>query len=164
MELLHKLGIDWKLLIAQIINFFILLFVLYKFAYKPVLHMLDKRAKTIEKGISDAKASEEKLAAIERLRDEKLAQAQKEIGSMLEKARLDAEAVKKELIDAANKQVEDLMRRTRLQIEEEKRKMIADVKREVAQFIIAATGKILEKEFNADDQKRLTEAVTSISL
>mgnify|MGYP001588456271 CR=1 FL=1 len=64
MELISKLGIDWKLLVAQIVNFFILLFVLYKFAYKPVLEMLEKRSKTIEKGIHDAKASEERLKEI----------------------------------------------------------------------------------------------------
>ena len=48
-ELFSKLGIDWKLLIAQIINFLVLLFVLYKFAYRPILSMLEKRTKKIEK-------------------------------------------------------------------------------------------------------------------
>ena len=56
-ELITKLGIDWKFLIAQIVNFLVLLFVLYKFAYGPILAMLEKRQKKIEKGLKDAEAA-----------------------------------------------------------------------------------------------------------
>lgn len=159
MELIHKLGIDWKLLLAQVVNFFILLAVLYKFVYKPVLEMLEKRSRTIEKGIHDAKAAEERLLKIERLREEKMAETSKEIGKLLEQARADAEIMKKDIMTTANLQAEDLLRRARLQMAEEKEKMVQDAKREVTAFIVQATGKILEREFSATDQKRLTEAV-----
>lgn len=159
MELLHKLGIDWKLLIAQIVNFAILLFVLYKFVYKPVLEMLEKRSKTIEKGIRDAKESEERLVKIEKMREERMAQAEKEIGRLLDQAKNDAEGMKKDIVAAANAQSEDMLRRAKIQMTEEKEKMIQDVKSEVTRFIVLATGKLLEREFSAVDQKRLTEAV-----
>lgn len=159
MELLHKLGIDWKLLLAQIVNFFILLAVLYKFVYRPVLDMLEKRSKTIERGIADAKAAEERLIHIEKLRDEKMNETAKEIGRLLEQARSEAEAMKKDIVATANSQSEDLLKRARLQMAEEKEKMVEDAKREVAAFIIAATGKLLEREFSSVDQKRLATAV-----
>lgn len=159
MELIHKLGIDWKLLAAQIVNFFILLVVLYKFVYKPVLDMLEKRSRTIEKGIHDAKAAEERLIHIEKLRDEKMNETAKEIGRLLEQARSEAEAMKKDIVATANSQSEDLLKRARLQMAEEKEKMVEDAKREVAAFIITATGKLLEREFSSEDQKRLASAV-----
>lgn len=159
MELISKLGIDWKLLAAQIVNFFILLFVLYKFAYKPVLDMLEKRSKTIEKGIHDAKASEERLKEIEQTRRKILDEASREVGKLLEKAKADAEAMKKDLMANANEQAEDLLRRTKALVAEEKEKMTEDVKKEVAKFIILATGKILQREFSDSDQKRLADAV-----
>lgn len=159
MELISKLGIDWKLLAAQIVNFFILLFVLYKFAYKPVLDMLEKRSKTIEKGIHDAKASEERLKEIEQTRRKILDEAAREVGKLLEKAKADAEAMKKDLMADANEQAEDLLRRTKALVAEEKEKMTEDVKKEVAKFIILATGKILQREFSDSDQKRLADAV-----
>ncbi len=159
MELLHKLGIDWKLLIAQIVNFAILLFVLYKFVYKPVLDLLEKRSKTIEKGIRDAKESEERLVKIEKMREERMAQAEKEIGRLLGQAKSDAEAMKKDIVEAANAQAEDLLRRAKIQMTEEKEKMIQDVKSEVTMFIVQATGKLLEREFSPVDQKRLADAV-----
>lgn len=159
MELLTKLGVDWKLLLAQIINFFILMVVLYKLVYKPVLDLLDKRAKTIEKGVSDAKESEKRLQEIEKTRQESMAQTRKEMGRMLDQAKTEADQVKKDLMAAAQTQADDLMRRTKIQIEEEKTKMISDVKREVGAFIIKATGKLLEREFSQADQSRLSQAI-----
>lgn len=161
MELIHKLGIDWKLLIAQIVNFFILLFVLYKFVYRPVLEMLDKRSKTIEKGIADAKASEERLTHIEKMQAERMAQTEKQVGKLLDQAKADAEAMKKDIVVAAHAQAEDLLRRSRIQMEEEKQKMIQDVKKEVTAFIVLATGKLLEREFSTIDQKRLADVIAN---
>lgn len=159
MELISKLGIDWKLLVAQIINFFILLFVLYRFAYRPILEMLDKRSKMIEKSVHDSKASEERLKEIELTRQKMLAETEKEIGKLLEKAKADAEVMKKGIVAAAQEQGEDMLRRAKAQILEEKEKMTEDVKKEVVKFIVLATGKILEREFSAEDQKRLADAV-----
>lgn len=159
MELISKLSIDWKLLAAQIVNFFILLFVLYRFAYKPILEMLEKRSKTIEKGIHDARASEERLKEIEAMRQKMFSETEKEIGKMFEKAKADAEAVKKDLAAQAGASADDLLRRAKAQAAEEKEKMMEDVKKEVVKFIVAASGKILEREFSDSDQKRLADAV-----
>lgn len=159
MELISKLGIDWKLLAAQIINFFILLFVLYRFAYKPILEMLNKRSKMIEKSVLDSKASEERLEEIEDTRQKMLTETEKEIGKLLEKAKADAEVMKKGIVVAAQEQGEDMLRRAKAQIVEEKEKMAEDVKKEVVKFIVLATGKILEREFSAEDQRRLADAV-----
>lgn len=161
MELITKLGIDWKILAAQIVNFFVLLFILYKFAYKPILGMLEKRSKIIEKGVHDAKASEERLKEIEETRRKILDEAAREVGKLLEKAKADAEAMKKNLMTAASEQAEDLLRRTKALVAEEKEKMTEDVKKEVAKFIILATGKILQREFSDMDQKRLADAIAS---
>lgn len=159
MDLIQKLGIDWKLLAAQIINFFILLAVLYKFVYKPVLNLLDKRSKTIEKSIADARASEERLAQIEKMREERMAETTREIGRLLDQAKADALAVKKDLIATANAEAEDLARKARAQIAEEKEKMVQEVKNEVTVFIIRATGRLLEREFSQADQKRLADVI-----
>lgn len=160
MELIEKLGIDWKLLIAQIVNFSILLFLLAKFVYRPVVQMMEKRAKTIEKGVADARASGEKLARIEKLHDERMAQAEREIGTMFEKARADAEGLKKEIIGVAHAQSQDLLKRAELQLKEEKKAMMEELRSEVVSIVISATGRILEREFSSADQKRLMDALS----
>lgn len=107
----------------------------------------------------DAKEIEKRLVEIEKMRDEKLSHTSREIGKMIEQAKVEAEVMKKEIVVQANSQAQDLLRRSRLQMVEEKEKMIQEVKAEVVAFIVAATGKLLEKEFSQADQKRLTDVV-----
>lgn len=160
MELLSKLGIDWKILIAQVINFAILLFLLAKFVYKPALTMMEKRRKLIEKGVKDAEDSAKRLKEIDELREQKLTEAHREIGKLLDSARKDAEGLKKEIVAAAQTQSEELVKRARSQMVEEKDRMMEDLKREVTGIIVQATGRILQREFSGDDQKRLLQALS----
>ncbi len=75
MELFSALGINLKILIAQFINFSIFFFVLYKFAYKPMLKFLDDRKQKIEKGLNDAEKANNKLIELEEKEKEIIAQA-----------------------------------------------------------------------------------------
>jgi F-type H+-transporting ATPase subunit b len=65
MEALANLGIDWKLLVAQVVNFAVVLLVLKRFAYQPMLKLLDERTAKIEKGLADAENAGKKLSEIE---------------------------------------------------------------------------------------------------
>lgn len=160
MELLSKLGIDWKLLIAQIVNFTILLVVLLKFAYKPVIGALDRRTKMIEKSIHDAHEASEKLKNIEKMEKERMSDAHKQIGALLEKAKSEAEEMKKGIVDEARRASDDMLARTHAQLKEEKASMLAEAKAELSNLVIAAASKLLEREYSAADQKRLAEAVS----
>ena len=78
MELLGKLGIDWRLLIAQIINFLLLLVILYRLLYKPVIALLDQRSAKIEKSLQAAQQIEANLKQTESERAQKILAAKKE--------------------------------------------------------------------------------------
>ena len=160
MELITKLGIDGKILLAQIINFAILLFILWKFVYRPVLDLLEKRSKKIEKGMHDAEEAEKRLMQADKMKDEKIGQAEREVGKLIEGARKDAETMKKELLTQAQAQSEDLLKRARLQMNEEKDRMMSDVKKEVTSIVVQATGRLLQREFSQTDQKRLLDAIS----
>lgn len=159
MELIEKLGIDWKILIFQIINFGILVFILTKFVYRPVLNMLEKRSKMIEKGVEDAKKSEALLKQIEEVRMTKFAETERKIGALLTQAKVDAETLKKKIIEEAARQAEDLVKRAKIQVEEEKEKMVEAAKQEVVKYAIRVAAKILEREFTEDHQKKLTDVI-----
>ncbi|PJC36775.1 ATP synthase F0 subunit B [Candidatus Peregrinibacteria bacterium CG_4_9_14_0_2_um_filter_53_11] len=161
MELLYKLGVDWKLLIAQVINFAILLFILGKFVYRPVLKMLETRTKTIEKGIHDAQESEKRLKEAEQTEREQIAEAHRKVGELLDTARSEAESLKKEIVDSARAQSEDMMQKTKVQLREEKEAMLGEARGELSELVLMATEKILKREFTQEDQKRLAEALSS---
>ena len=156
-ELLTKLGIDWKLLIAQIVNFLVLLFVLYKFAYGPVLAMLDKRQKKIEKGLKDADEAHKKLAESEEKQKEILRKARTEAKDIVEKAHIQAEKSKSEIAGEAKKQSEKIIANAKDQIEQEKNKMITEVKSEIGSLVVAATEKIIGEKIDEKKDKELIE-------
>lgn len=159
MELIENLGINVPLLIAQIVNFFLLLFILKKFVYKPVLNVLDQRAQRVKKSMDDAKKIEEQVKENEKMRIEKLHSTEKECGVILEKAKEEAEKTKQELLAYANMEVEKLITRGKEKLKEEKMKIIDELKQQMASVIVSASTKILERSVGKEDEKKLLDAI-----
>lgn len=156
-ELLTKLGIDWKLLIAQVVNFLILLFVLWKFAYGPVLAMLEKRQKKIEKGLTDADEAHKKLAESEEKQQEILRKARTEAKDIVEKAHDQAEKAKSEIAAESKAQAEKIIAGAKAEIEQEKQKTIAEIKAEIGGLVALAAEKIIDEKLDASKDKKLIE-------
>lgn len=117
MEILSKFGIDWVLLLAQIINFLIIFYVLKRFAYKPILALLNKRRETIEKGLKDADEAERLL--------DKATEREKEI---LRKAQLEA----KKLLDDAKSQRVEMMRHSEETTRKEADRMLKEAREQIS--------------------------------
>jgi F-type H+-transporting ATPase subunit b len=159
MELISKLGIDLKLLLAQIVNFVILFFILKKLLYKPLLNVMDKRKKMIEKSVEDAKKIEEQVLKIADEKTKVLSDASKEAMAVLEQAKKDGEEERKKALEKARKEISGLADRYRGELATEKAKMLDELKAEIAGMIVSASEKIMRKEFSKDDQHRLEKAI-----
>ena len=157
MELLGNLGINGKLLVAQIINFLILLFVLYKFAYGPILKMLEERTNKIEKGLKDADESHKKLAEIVQKEKEVMAEARKEAQAIIVKAEEQAKKNKEDIITESKTQSEKILADAQKKIEEEKNKMLVEVKGEIANLVVLATEKMIGEKMDTAKDKELIE-------
>lgn len=154
-ELLTKLGIDWKLLIAQVVNFLVLLFVLWKFAYGPVLGMLDKRQKKIEKGLADAEEAGKSLEESAEKQKKIIQKAREEAKDIVEKAREQAEKSKSEIAAESKVQAEKIIANAKVEIEQEKNKMITEVKSEIGSLVMAATEKIIDEKMDEKKDKEI---------
>lgn len=154
-ELIKTFHIDAKLLLAQMVNFTIVLFVLYKFAYKPVLKTLNDRTGRIEKGLKDAEDAQNKLAEMEKREKEVLTKAREEGQKIIVAAEAMARANKEELITEAKAQSDKILAEASKKIEEEKKKMIGEIKSEVAGLVVAATEKIIGEKVDANKDKDL---------
>lgn len=159
MEIIDKLGLDLKLLIAQIVNFTIVLVILTKFIYKPLLATLDKRKKMIEKNVEDTRRIEEKLLAIEQDRSKTIKEAGAEAMKIIEKTKKEAEEEKEKTLQSAKKEISTLAERYREQLHEEKSAMLNEIKKEITALIIKSTEKLLKREFSKGDQSKLQEAL-----
>lgn len=155
MEILAKLGINWTLLIAQIVNFAIITGVLMYFVYKPILRLLDERRDRIKKSMDEVARIENQAKELEELRRIRLSEADKEAGKMLEMAKEEAEKMRQELLHSARREAEAIIAKGQTKLAEDRRKVFEEAQGTLSALIIRMTEKILEREFKPADQKRL---------
>ncbi len=160
MEILSKLGIDWKLLLAQIVNFAILLFLLKKFLYKPLLTMLNTRRETIEKSLEQAKSIEDEMKTLEQRKAEVLAQARSEADSIMEKTLKLAETKRQEAIVKTKQDVAAVISEAKEKIEQERREALDHAKQELSFLVMQASHKVIEDI----SDKKITEIMAQKAL
>ena len=153
--MLEKLGIDWKLLLFQIVNFLLLFFILRKVLYKPILSFLESRRKKIEEGLAKSEKFEEEWQKMKDAQKESAAKTEKEAAMVMEKARSFAEKKEKELLVLAQQKSDKIVEEARRDILREKDKILTEVKKEAADFIVFATEKILKITNKDKDEKKI---------
>lgn len=157
MELLTNLGIDWRLLIAQLINFTILLAVLYKFLYKPVLKLLHERSVRIEEGLKNAEAVEIKLRAATEAYDAKLREARGAAQKILEQTQKEAEKMRADLAAKAQKEAEKIVSSGRARLSAERDRIMEEAQDELADLVEHATEHVLGNIVTPEIDKQLIE-------
>lgn len=159
-ELVKKFGIEPALLLAQILNFGIVLFVLWKFAYKPVLKAMRERREKIEQSLKNAKAVEVKLAEAEKLKAVKILEARKDAQHIMEKIEIESERYRKQRIEEIDAELATMRKHARNEIAAEKLQALTDAKTELVNLVISATQKVVPQGTTKDlDKKLVAEAV-----
>ncbi len=155
MELLNKLGVDWRLLIAQLINFSVLLFVLYKFLYHPVLDMLAKRRRQIDENDTREKTLVEKLASAETVYGARVREAEERFQAMVKDAEDAGKKIRSDMIEKATIEVAELREESKRRIIEEKELMFNEVRTEAKTLVEHSVKKILMTVADAETTKLL---------
>ena len=153
-----KFGVTWPTLIAQMVNFLLVTFVLYKFAIKPILATYDERQKKISDGLQYAEEMKAQLLEAEKERLEKIKEAVAEAQKILGDARDQSKAMLEQKIQEASAQAESLIRKAGEATELERQKMLAEVKAEVARLVVETTARVLDKELSSEDKERYSNA------
>jgi F-type H+-transporting ATPase subunit b len=159
MEIISTLGIDAKLILAQVVNFLILFFVLKKLVYKPVVTLLEKRRTMVEQSVLNSQKIEDRLVALEVEKKKILAEASNNAMAVLEQAKKEAAEEHQKSLALAKKEISVLADRYRSQLKAEKDQMFNELKADVATLIVGSCEKILRKEFGKEDQARLEKAI-----
>ena len=154
---MQALGIDWKLLIAQIVNFSILLILLNKFLYKPVIKMLDSRSEKIAAGLKAAEKSQKDLSKAE-LESEKIHEkAYGEANKILAEGKREADIEAKKIIAKAENQADEIRKYAAEEALQSKDKAICDAKGELSNLVTLALGKIISEQLDNAAKKKMTE-------
>lgn len=142
-EFIKTFHIDWKLMIAQLINFGLVFVLFYFLASKPLGKLIKDRTKEIETGLSDAEKNAKLLKATKSEYDEVIAKAKVEANNIFQTGKKDAEAKKTEMVEEAKSEVAGIISNGKKMLEVEKTKMVEDAKKEVASLAILAMEKLL---------------------
>jgi F-type H+-transporting ATPase subunit b len=139
------------------ITFLVLLVVLSKFAWGPIVKMLDERERTIREAIEAAK--KERAEAERMLAEQKatLAHAQREAAEVAKRNQQEVEVLRQELTARARKEADELVASARRQIEEEKVKAMAELRGQVADLAIEAASRLVRANLDDATQRKLVE-------
>jgi len=144
-EILDIFGIDARLLFIQIVNFGVVVLILWWFLYRPVIRMLDQRNEKIEQSIKDAEEVAEAKEAIEGEKTVVLKEANKEGEEIVERATTHAQQKESEIIKEASERGETIVADARQRGEEERKQLLSESEKEVAQTAILAAEKIMRE-------------------
>lgn len=162
-EFIHHFGIDWKLLLAQAVNFIVLVVILRKFAYGPIMRILDERKKKIEEGLRMRKEAEELLNRTDAIKQETIGKANVEALEIVNRAQKTAQKRHEEIMEAAEKKVEGVVAGARKIIEGEKEKMRQDVEQDAEYLVRSGIAAVLGRMPASErDELLIKEAMTAL--
>lgn len=139
------------------ITFLLLIGVLAKFAFGPILRMLDERERTIRDAIEQARKEREEAERLMARQKEALARAQREAAELAKRSQAEMESLRADLAAKARQEADELVASARRQIEEEKVKAVAEIKGQTVDLAIAAAGRILKVGLDDRAQRTLVE-------
>ena len=153
----RQFGWEPRLFISQLVLFIIVALVLTKFAYKPLLAMLDMRKKQIVESLENAEKTRLELANAQAKAQELLNQANAQGNKLMEEARQSAAKVLEQESQKAVATANDIITKARQASEAELARMKSELRKEVGRLVVATSAKVTGKILTADDQARLAE-------
>lgn len=154
--------IDWKIIIAQTVNFIIVLFILYFLIVKPLKKLMAERSSNIEEGLNNAKINAELLNNTKKEYDEVILNAKKEAHIIFKDVKNEAELKRSEMLEEAKKEVDTMISNGKKILESEKLKIIEEAKKEIVSLVVLSTEKLLESNDNEKFEKVVLDKIKKI--
>ena len=153
-KIIQDFGISWPFFLAQVINFSVVGFVLWRFAFKPVMATLDERQKKIADGLRYADEMKAKLEALQQESVTTAKRAQADASKVIDEARKAAKEFLDKQSQEASVKAGEILAKAQQVIELEKKKMLA----EIAHLVVETTQRVLAKELSDADRSRYNES------
>ena len=156
-ELFSSLGIEWSVMLAQLVNFAILFAVLGKFVYKPVMKMLRERQESVVRVLAREEFSAKKLLETEADRENLLSVARAQSQKILDEAKNGGEELKKKMLTEAQGEIARLRAESEKRLAAEKARLVAEARRELGSIVVSAIEGTLGDALDARAQGRMVE-------
>ena len=152
---MEQLGIEPSLLLAQIVNFSIIAFILTKVLYKPVLRMLEERKKKIEEGLALAEKMQTAEEQIKQKEASMLERARIDAHELIEEAKKQAKHEEKEIIEQARKEASRIVERGKLEAQNHRKAMDDQIRKEAIELAVVMSRRLLSEVLTESEQHRV---------
>ena len=156
---MEGLGINLPTLLAQIINFLILLGLLYLVAYKPIIRMFDERSNRIKESMEQTEAIKEQAAHAEEEVRKQMEAAGRDGREVIARAVRTGEEARQRIHEEARQEGTGLIERARLEIQRERDEVIEELRREFTDLTIEAAEKVIERSLDKEAHRELIDKV-----
>ena len=153
---MEALGIDVKLIVVQIVNFAILLFILKRFLYKPLLTMLEKRKQEVEDSVKLKTDLEERIKGIDIEKEQVMHQIRKDADAVIEEARQKGDRVATQIEHTAREKAEAILAKGEEGVRLREQEMRESLKHEVARIAVDVAEQVVAKTMTSESQKEIT--------
>lgn len=161
MEALEKLGINGWMLVFQAVNFAILLVVLYRFAYGPMIRFLDDRSEKIQQGLDNAIQAKRSLEEAAQKESQILLEAQKEAKKILEQADIQSKKRAESSFALAEAQSAKLLADAKMQAEQDAKKLLLDAQKDLTSIVLSAVEKVVKQKMDSSaDASLITKLIS----
>lgn len=150
-------GINWKLFLAQLINFAIVLFVLWKWVFKPVTKGLSDRTEKIEESLKEAEKIANDRSDFDSWKQGEISTVRTEATAIIAQAKETAESLKADTLKATTDEQNNLIEQAKKRLEQEKAAMMESAKSELADIVVQATSTILKAKIDPVKDKQLID-------
>ena len=153
----ESFGFNWPHFFAQVVSFSIVAFLLHRFAYQPIINVLEERRERIAQSLANAEKIKAELAKTEAARAEIIGKANTQSNEMIEEARAAAVKVLQHETEKAIHSAEQIIAQAREAAEADRQQMMAELRKEIGQLVVRTTAKVADKILTPEDQQRLVE-------
>ncbi len=160
---MDELGLNLPVLVAQLVNFFLLLVLLRIFLYKPILEMLDRRKQRIQEGEQAAEQSKEQASQAETDVAKQIQEARQQSQALVAQAQEASNRIQEDARDQARQEADTLLERARNEIQLERDQAVAVLRSEFADLTVSAAEKVIGQSLDRQAHQRLIDEVLAES-
>lgn len=151
------LQLDPGMIIWTWITFIVLVFVLYRVAWKPLVAMIEDREKAIEEGLTKAEKAKEEAESLLAVQKEKMKETQEEVRAILADSKKLAESTRDEIVNEAKQEANNIVERGKKDIERERQDAITNMKKDISSLIVNAASKLISANLDENKHRELIE-------
>jgi F-type H+-transporting ATPase subunit b len=152
---MERLGINWGLLVAQIFNVAVLVWLLNQFLFKPILKMLNERTQRIQDSLREADQAKQQLVSARSGYEAEIAKARQEAAGTVAQAQERAKAQEAEIIAQARRDADRIREDARVQAMQERDQMLREAKNQIAELVTLTASRVLDAELKAAGHDKL---------